>query len=119
MRNFGPYHFMLNREPECPTCRLQLIPVSTTFYRGIAFCTQCEEVLKENVLLKVVESRDNYRMRPFWSVSQGLNFFTPPPHLPSRLAAHVLLLWLSGEHDGRTNAIHDGRSPVPRTHNAT
>jgi hypothetical protein len=81
--------FDLPTQPQCPLCRLELIPASTVYIDSIAYCHACESFARHkthNLLLATFHLHPDSR---HWSARNGLRFFTPQIDAPRNVAAHL------------------------------
>ena len=77
--------------PQCPICRFDLLPVTTEFVEGIAFCTACADSAEPQWVLDVMTSRSDRRFAGCWELNRGLLYFTPQSNLPSDEAVPMLM----------------------------
>lgn len=91
----GPYNFMLPSDPECPHCRMVLIPEAVAFVRGTAFCRSCYDTIPDNRLTHILASQHPNGVPEAWTTTRGMTFFSPPKFYPKRIAAHLLRSFMS------------------------
>jgi len=110
-----PFNFTLCCDPECPCCRQLLLPAATEFIAGTAFCTSCAQVAESWIVKQILDTQEMMAIRGFWSISQGIRFFTPARYAPRSAAAHLLPGLLRDRTEDQANENGDRLPPARRS----